>query len=574
MKRKTLMSVMACVVSVCMMAMLLFTACTPTAKLSVTLDKTEESIYVGDSFKLEATVEGETDETLSWATSDDKVATIRNGTVRGVGAGTATITAKIGEASATCTVTVTAIDVTISKSEATIEKGATLSLSATASDNGAITWETSDSSIATVNGEGLVTAVAEGKATITAKRGGAGSASCQVTVTWANKPSDYVLIEAGDEAGAAGNPGTWIYWADQGWVQATVNVSTAEYANGEATFSYTGNTGAWFGMQIFYKSTETVIDTRYNLTCTITSAKAGNITINGTVVALKEGKNEISVYYTETANNVNNVPAASLSLQCGVSATGELMEENTLSIANLKFTAAEAIALTTPTALSIAQDKTVTVTHGNGDNATSFMLLFCNDQGVTVYQQAVANGGKIDDSTMNDGTYSVKAFAIGEGAYSNSEVSGVLASYRVANGGISYDIPNGGETVAVANTGRYYYWTEFAGIENAKYDNGTVTLDIVNGGNWYSNQLFMKNSALQAGKTYTLTFKITTTAAGHITVNGQVIELKEGVNEVRITYAELGANTASLSIQFGVNEGSVVDITSATITISDIAWNA
>lgn len=565
---------MACVVSVCMMAMLLFTACTPTAKLSVTLDKTEESIYVGDSFKLEATVEGETDETLSWATSDDKVATIRNGTVRGVGAGTATITAKIGEASATCTVTVTAIDVTISKSEATIEKGATLSLSATASDNGAITWETSDSSIATVNGEGLVTAVAEGKATITAKRGGAGSASCQVTVTWANKPSDYVLIEAGDEAGAAGNPGTWIYWADQGWVQATVNVSTAEYANGEATFSYTGNTGAWFGMQIFYKSTETVIDTRYNLTCTITSAKAGNITINGTVVALKEGKNEISVYYTETANNVNNVPAASLSLQCGVSATGELMEENTLSIANLKFTAAEAIALTTPTALSIAQDKTVTVTHGNGDNATSFMLLFCNDQGVTVYQQAVANGGKIDDSTMNDGTYSVKAFAIGEGAYSNSEVSGVLASYRVANGGISYDIPNGGETVAVANTGRYYYWTEFAGIENAKYDNGTVTLDIVNGGNWYSNQLFMKNSALQAGKTYTLTFKITTTAAGHITVNGQVIELKEGVNEVRITYAELGANTASLSIQFGVNEGSVVDITSATITISDIAWNA
>lgn len=574
MKRKTLMSVMACVVSVCMMAMLLFTACTPTAKLSVTLDKTEESIYVGDSFKLEATVEGETDETLSWATSDDKIATIRNGTVRGVGAGTATITAKIGEASATCTVTVTAIDVTISKSEATIEKGATLSLSATASDNGAITWETSDSSIATVNGEGLVTAVAEGKATITAKRGGAGSASCQVTVTWANKPSDYVLIEAGDEAGAAGNPGTWIYWADQGWVQATVNVSTAEYANGEATFSYTGNTGAWFGMQIFYKSTETVIDTRYNLTCTITSAKAGNITINGTVVALKEGKNEISVYYTETANNVNNVPAASLSLQCGVSATGELMEENTLSIANLKFTAAEAIALTTPTALSIAQDKTVTVTHGNGDNATSFMLLFCNDQGVTVYQQAVANGGKIDDSTMNDGTYSVKAFAIGEGAYSNSEVSGVLASYRVANGGISYDIPNGGETVAVANTGRYYYWTEFAGIENAKYDNGTVTLNIVNGGNWYSNQLFMKNSALQAGKTYTLTFKITTTAAGHITVNGQVIELKEGVNEVRITYAEPGANTASLSIQFGVNEGSVVDITSATITISDIAWNA
>lgn len=570
MKRRGFMSLVACVVSVCMMAVMVLAACaTP---LVVTLDQSSASIYVGDSFKLNATIEGETEETLTWTTSDDKVATIKNGTVRGIGAGTATITAKIGEASATCTVTVTAIEVTISKTEATLERGETLKLTATASDNGEITWSSSDDNVASVK-DGEVTAITEGTATITARRGAAGSATCKITVKWDQKPTDYVTIESGDEAGAANNPGTWIYWADQGWVQATVSVTTAEYANGAATFTYSGNTGAWYGMQIFYKSKDTVIDTKYNLTCTIVSVAAGKITVNGTVVDLVVGENKVSVYYTETANNVNNIAAASLSIQCGVSDTGELMESNTLSISNLKFTPVQMTSFATPTALAIAADKTVTVTHSNGNDATSFLLSFCNADGKILYKQAVTNGAKIDDSTMEDGVYGVKVCAVGNGGYDDSETSGVLANFTVAHGKITYDLSNGTEQVAVANTGRYYYWTEFSGIENAKYDNGTISLSIVKGGNWYSNQLFLKNSALESGKTYTLTFKLTTTAAGHITVNGKVIELKEGINTVSISYTEPSDSSASLSIQFGMQEGSTVDITSAEIQISDVAWN-
>jgi len=550
-----------------MMAMMLFTACA--SPVSVSLDKTTASIYVGDSLKLEATVEGETEETMTWATSDDKVATVKNGTVRGIGAGTATITVTLGEASATCTVTVTAIDVTISQKTASIERGEKLTLTATASDNGAITWASSNPEIATVSETGEVTAVAEGTATITASRGNAGKDSCTVTVVWNSKPADYVAIVAGDEPAAAANPGTWIYWADQGWVQATVNVTVAEYANGAATFTYSGNNGAWFGMQIFYKNPEAVIGTRYNLTCNIHSAEAGNITVNGTVVALKAGDNQVSVYYVETENNVNNVPAASLSIQCGVNGTGELMEANTLSISDLKFTPSEATPLETPTGLVISTDKKVTVTHANGDRTNSFLLSFCNAEGAVVYEQAVENGAAIDDSTMKDGTYDVKVTAIGSGEFGNSEMSGVLTTYTVANGGIAYDMPHGGETEALANTGRYYYWTEFSGIEGARYDNGMITLKVVNGGNWYSNQVFLKDSALKVGTTYTLTLKLTSSVAGKITINGTVVELKEGVNEITVTYTESG--TASLSIQFGTQADNVA-IASADITITNLVW--
>ena len=50
---------------------------------------------------------------------------------------------------------------------ATIELGQTLQLSATTADGKAVVWESSDESVATVDQNGLVTAIALGEATIT-----------------------------------------------------------------------------------------------------------------------------------------------------------------------------------------------------------------------------------------------------------------------------------------------------------------------------------------------------------------------------------------------------------------------
>jgi hypothetical protein len=75
----------------------------------VTLNKFELSLEVGENETLTATVtpDNATDKSITWASSDSAVATVENGKVTAVAAGTTTITAKVGEKTATCTVTVT-----------------------------------------------------------------------------------------------------------------------------------------------------------------------------------------------------------------------------------------------------------------------------------------------------------------------------------------------------------------------------------------------------------------------------------------------------------------------------------
>lgn len=84
---------------------------------SVTLNKTEITLEAGTTETLTATVlpENATDKTVTWETSDTKVATVANGVVTAVAKGEATITAKAGEKSATCKVTVTETDYSIAQ---------------------------------------------------------------------------------------------------------------------------------------------------------------------------------------------------------------------------------------------------------------------------------------------------------------------------------------------------------------------------------------------------------------------------------------------------------------------------
>ncbi len=78
----------------------------------ITLNKTTAQANIGDSIYLNATVtpSNATDRTVTWTTSNSKVATVSEyGTVKAVAAGTATITAKTKNGkTATCKVTVTA----------------------------------------------------------------------------------------------------------------------------------------------------------------------------------------------------------------------------------------------------------------------------------------------------------------------------------------------------------------------------------------------------------------------------------------------------------------------------------
>ncbi len=97
------------------------------AVTSVSLDKTTVNVKVGESATLIATVtpDNATDKTVSWTSSDTSVATVKDGTVTGVKAGSAIITATAGEESASAAVTVTAADSTDTSGGDSTDSGST-----------------------------------------------------------------------------------------------------------------------------------------------------------------------------------------------------------------------------------------------------------------------------------------------------------------------------------------------------------------------------------------------------------------------------------------------------------------
>lgn len=156
---------------------------------SIALDKESETLWVGDETTLVATIgTANATETVTWSSSDPTVATVEDGKVKALKAGTATITATVGDLSAACEITaneVVATGITLSKTTETIKVGSELTLTATVAPenttNKTVTWTSSDSSVATVDANGKVTALKVGTATITATCGEA-EANCAITV--------------------------------------------------------------------------------------------------------------------------------------------------------------------------------------------------------------------------------------------------------------------------------------------------------------------------------------------------------------------------------------------------------
>ena len=158
---------------------------------SITLDQSEITLENEGTMQLNAKVEltGKPIEPIEWNSEEPSVATVKNGLVTAVGAGTTTITATCGEKTATCKVTVNASplqEVRLDKSKMEILKNDSETLTATlvpanTTDDRTVTWSTNAEDVATVNQSGRVTGKKEGTAVITAKVGDK-EADCTVTV--------------------------------------------------------------------------------------------------------------------------------------------------------------------------------------------------------------------------------------------------------------------------------------------------------------------------------------------------------------------------------------------------------
>lgn len=165
----------------------------PVPVATVTIAPASPTVMVNATVQLAATLRSAngtvlTGRAIAWETSATGTATVSaTGLVRGIAAGSATITARSEGQAGSTPVTVQlppVASITVAPATPSIAISATVQLSATLRDAGgavltgrAVTWETSAQGIATVSASGLVTGVAAGSATITARsEGQAGSA--------------------------------------------------------------------------------------------------------------------------------------------------------------------------------------------------------------------------------------------------------------------------------------------------------------------------------------------------------------------------------------------------------------
>ena len=206
-------------------------------------EKTKLQLTVGDEVTLSFTIlpEEMASTEVELTAADATILSIDGLKVKALKEGETTVTAKAGEKTAECTVTVKAAtvavtSVTLDKTELALTIGdEAVQLTATVKPDNAtdadVDWSSSDVSVATVDGSGLVTAVADGTATITAKAGDK-TAECKVTVK-AAAAKTLAEATAGDIGKIAGADGK---------IYATkADAEAVATGNAVAMIAYVGN---------------------------------------------------------------------------------------------------------------------------------------------------------------------------------------------------------------------------------------------------------------------------------------------------------------------------------------------
>ena len=171
----------------------------PVPAEEVIINPQELIMYPNETYQLEATVlpENAGNKTVYWTSANTSIATVDNYTNKGLVTaktiGTTQVIARVGSSGAykydTCEVTVLPYEVILDEHELTLLIGETYQMGATFIPEiaaNSIYWMSKSSSIAAINGNGLITAKAVGTTQIIARVGGNSSSyrydTCMVTV--------------------------------------------------------------------------------------------------------------------------------------------------------------------------------------------------------------------------------------------------------------------------------------------------------------------------------------------------------------------------------------------------------
>ena len=310
----------------------------PEVNYSLTIVKPNMELSIGETANLSAMYiknvggvkNSESDVTAyaAWSSSNASVATVSAGKITAKGVGTATITATYNGYTAKSTVTVTdavTYDYQLSPSSTSLVNGRTTKFTVVKRTftNGTQTngqdvsstfiWTSSNTSVATVGSNGVVTGVGKGTATITAKYG---ETTLTGTVTVTPAYTYELVLNRTSMSMAKGATGTIVAtyktYAD-GVLESSTNVtSTATWSSGNtsvATVSAGTVTGKGAGT--------TTITATYNgksATCSVTVVGSATLSLGWTSATMEKGavRTNAAIYNPNNGTASTNVTSSAV----------------------------------------------------------------------------------------------------------------------------------------------------------------------------------------------------------------------------------------------------------------------
>ncbi|MGE5416831.1 MAG: Ig-like domain-containing protein [Acidobacteriota bacterium] len=563
----------------------------PIAVQGVSLDVHAMNLKAGgQSSTLTATVApgNAANKNVIWTTSNAAVATVNNGIVIPVGAGTAVIqvTTQDGGKYDRCTVTVAAntpvSGVTLDKHTINLEIGGsagalTATIQPTNASNKNVIWSSSDTSVATVN-NGTVTAVGAGTATITVTTEDWGKTdTCQVTVSAATRVTGVALDKHSMTLKLGGGSGTLI---------ATVAPSNATNKNvtwsnsnpGVVTVNNGTITPVGTGSAIV---TVTTADGSYTDTCVVAiGIPVTGIYLNTSYTSLPvDGASETLYAYVMPANATNKnviwsssdpsiatvdnngliTPVSvgtttvtattqdgSFSESCAVVIRPIAVQGVSLDVHTMNLKAGgQSGALTATIAPSNAANKNVTWTTSNASIATvNNGIVIPLGAGSAVIQVTTQDGGKYDRCTIT--------------VAANTPVTGVTLDKHTMN--LEVGGPAGTLSAAIQPTNasnKNVIWSSDTSV--ATVNNGTVTA--VGPGT-----ATVTVTTEDGSKTDTCL--VTVTAATHVTgvtLDKHSMTLKMGVSGT-LTATVTPSNAFNRNVIWSTSNPSIVTVNNGTVT--------
>lgn len=192
-------------------------------KTKISISKVSASLERGETLNLSSTTSNGS--LVTWKSSKKSIAMIdQNGTVTGFKPGETIISANADGSSTTCIITVKAPTIKLDKTSIKLYRGQTAKLSATVSSGVDPTWKSNKKSIAVVDGFGIITAVKNGTAIISATVDGV-IKNCEVIV---EKP--IITLSSSELSLKKGNANTLTATVSSGnspvWSSSNSNIAT------------------------------------------------------------------------------------------------------------------------------------------------------------------------------------------------------------------------------------------------------------------------------------------------------------------------------------------------------------